>query len=413
MSQAWRLVEPDAALVATLWARLAPQGDALLPAHFVSATFARMGGRMAIAANGALGLLFPRSLLLADGMRLPSSAGQNPQPKIQNPTRRQYTLRLHGQADLAELAALLAPDEFVLHDPRQTERLSYPASHMPAGEFDLGAPAQAELAAIRALHAAVWGDDASARYPADLFSAEFAPATALVARRDNQLLGFLLGFYRFGLAALEGLALPWRSDLAVESQVMAVAPAARRSGLAATLKRTQARQTLAAGLDLIHWTADPLQYANAALNFGRLRALAGEHYADYYPFRNALNRLPAARLGLIWLPRSAHGSRGLHDDPTPIGGSLTRFPGCVKLNDGPQPRAGSTDAPWIALEIPADWTALQHADLALATRWRATSDTLLARYLGFAPGRYLISDVAGESARRYLVARRFTPELLC
>jgi predicted GNAT superfamily acetyltransferase len=395
VSAPWALVDPDdsgwPALVEALWARLAPQGHPLLPAYFVTATFARMGGRLALSAEGALGLLFPRGV----------SAG-----------RRTYTLRLHGQGDVAALAALLAPDQIVVHNPLHPEGHSYRAGHAPVGDFDLGAPGRAELAAIRALHTAVWGGAENDRYPDDLYSAEFAPATALVARRDGQLAGFLLGFYRFGLPALAGLDLPWRSDLAVESQVLAVAPAARRSGLAATLKRAQARQALAEGLDLIHWTADPLQYANAALNFGRLRALAGEHYAGYYPFRNELNRVAASRLGLAWLPRSARGRAGLADTATPAAGALAHFPGCARLNDGPQALEAPAGAPWLALEIPADWTALQREDLALAVRWREVSDMLLGRCLGFAPGRYLISDVAAEGARRYLIARCFASELV-
>lgn len=394
MTSRWQLADPgDAAwptLVETLWARLAPQGQPLPPAHFVTATFARMGGRLALSTEGALGLLFPRGV----------SGGQ-----------RHYTLRLHGQGDLSGLAAMLAPAQFVLHDPLRPEGHSYCASHAPAGGFDLGTPGRAELAAIGALHAAVWGGGDEARYPDDLYSAEFAPATALVARRDGQLAGFLLGFYRFELPALAGLGLPWRSELAVESQVMAVAPAARRTGLAATLKRAQARKALAEGLDLIHWTADPLQYANAALNFGRLRALAGEHYADYYPFRNELNRVAASRLGLVWLPRSARGRASLADEAGPAG-ARARFPGCVTLNEGTRALDAPTGVPWIAIEIPADWTMLQREDLVLAARWREVSDALLGHHLGFAPGRYLICDVAAEGVRRYLIARRFTPELI-
>jgi hypothetical protein len=303
-----------------LYAALASAGPALLPAHFVKTTFVKMGGRLLTMGGAdtplAVGLLFPRAL-----------EGGRPI----------YTLRLHQLGPLppdAELRAaveqLIAPAGALLYRPEDGR--SFGPTHAPAGGFDLGAPARAELAAARRLHGAIWGVAEAEGYPDDLYSVEFAPGTALVARRDGLLAGFLLGFRRFGLPALAGLGLPYQLGLAVESQVMGVAPEQRRSGLAAALKREQARLALAAGIDLIHWTADPLQYPNAVLNFARLRAVAGEFTPAYYPFQNALNRVPASRLGISWLPRSARGRAGLADGPRGDDRGLGRFPGCVVLN---------------------------------------------------------------------------------
>jgi predicted GNAT superfamily acetyltransferase len=153
---------------------------------------------------------------------------------------------------------------------------------------------------------------------------------------------------------------------------------------------------------LIHWTADPLQFANASLNFHKLRAVAGEFYPAYYPFQNELNRVPASRLGIAWLPASAWGRAGLTDGPR-RDRALARFAGCAVLNDGPRALGRPGGAPHIAIEIPADWTALQRDDLAAAAAWRAATDAILAEWLGFAPGRYLIADVAIEGERRYLI----------
>jgi predicted GNAT superfamily acetyltransferase len=393
----WLLANPADSrwpeLVDTLWARLRPASHPLLPSYFVKTTFVKMGGQLVYTPDGAVGLLFPRAL----------TAGE-----------RTYTLRLHGSGDLSALAGLLAPDRFVLHDPLQEAYHSYHAAHQRVAGLDLGTPGQHELTAIRTLYVAVWGDDGDSCYPDDLHSSEFAPATSLVARDEGQMMGFLLGFYRFGLAPLAQLDLPWRTDLAIESQIMAVTPAARRSGLAVALKRLQAQQAITAGLDLIHWTADPLQFANAALNLGRLRAVSGEHYVGYYPFRNALNLVTASRLGLVWLPRSRHGRAGLSGDTPVRQNRRADFPGCVTLNSGPSLLDAPIDAnpPWLAIEIPADWNGLQRSDLTAALDWRGTTDALLGRYLGFAPGRYLLTDVAAEGERRFLIARRFHPELL-
>jgi predicted GNAT superfamily acetyltransferase len=74
--------------------------------------------------------------------------------------------------------------------------------------------------------------------------------------------------------------------------------------------------------------------------------------------------------------------------------------------------AGAGDAPHIAVEIPSDWTALQRDEPALAAAWRQATDALFMAHLGYEPGRYLVADAAAEGPRRYLIAHRFTPELL-
>lgn len=402
------------AAVDALWARLAPTGAPLLPDYFVKTTFVKMGGRLLeLRAGDALlgaGLLFPRGL---------DTAGWR------------YTLRLHPlgalPADAAlegALAALLAPDRAALYRPEDGR--TYRASHGELGGFDIGAPGADELPAIRALHSAIWGGGAEARYPDDLHSAEFGPGTSLAARRDGRLAGFLLGFHRFGgLDALAALGPPHRTDLSLESQVMGVDAAFRRFGLAATLKRAQAREALSRGVNVIHWTADPLQFPNAVLNFGKLRAVAGALLPSYYPFQNELNRVAASRLSITWLLGSAHGAAGMAqgheaggDRPTqeravaPADRSLARFPGVAVLSDGPRPLREPDGAPHIAVAIPADWTALQRDDPALAAEWRAASDAILVAHLGFAPGRYLVVDAATDGERRYLVASRFAPDLV-
>lgn len=391
MRTTWHLVEPDATnwptLIDTLYAEADPAGGQLLPDYFIKTTFARMGGRLLInQANGAYALLFPRGL--HEGQRL-------------------YTARMPdpGVFPRGEIEALLAPDRLIWHDPTRPPR-GVPSHHRD-GPFDLGAPEIHELAAMRGLHEAIWGGSAAARYPDDLHSSSFQPATSLVARYEHRVVGFLLGFYRFGLAALNEVDLPYRHDLAVESQVMGIAPEVRRMGLAVMLKRYQARQVLAQGLDLIHWTVDPLQFGNARLNFGRLRAVAGACYPAYYPFRNSLNRVPASRLGLVWLPRSAHGQGGLVDHPARSAvAALTDFPDLAILNDGFTPIAIPGNAAAIAIEIPADWTTMQHTDLALALRWRTVTDTILTEYLGFTEGRYLLTDVARAGERCFVIGRR-------
>ncbi|NJM07943.1 GNAT family N-acetyltransferase [Candidatus Gracilibacteria bacterium] len=363
------------------------------PQHFLASAFPRLGGRFVrLEGQGQRGyaLVFPRGI--AQGQRL-------------------VTARISGIAPVQQeavttaLADLLAPDQVHVYAPPVDVGFVRPGQRHDT--FQIGAPAANEVAAMRRLQAQIW--QTNALYPDDVHSAAFAPATSLVVRQNDEVMAFLLGFFRFGSSELPG---DTPDRLSIESQVMGIAPAFRRYGLAAALKRAQARQALAAGIDLIHWTADPLQFANAALNFGTLRAIAGEFLPGFYQMSNALNRVSASRLSISWLLRSTYGAQGMCTErrtrPT-----LADFPGVQLLNAGPTPLAvSSSDAPFLAIEIPADWTALQHDDLALAQRWRATTDALLAATLGYHVGRYVICDAATDGARRYLIARAFDDNLI-
>ncbi len=383
------------AQIDTLWAHLGyPTNPALFPPYFVQTTFPKLGGRLFQLTDPAgtpLGaaLLFPRTII--NGIRY-------------------VTLRLHAEdlnpvTVLAAIEPQIAPDCAVLYVP--TAEHTFHAEGTMVGAYTIGAPARMELAAISELQRAVWGAEAGQGYPVDLHSAEFKPGSSLVARADGKVVGFLFGFTRF--TAPDGLPnAPTR--LYLESQLLAIDPAHRRGGLAATLKRAQAQAALAAGMRAIHWTADPLQMANATLNFATLRAIAGKVYPSYYPFTNALNRVTASRLGVVWLPDSAHGSAGLTPRPRSKL-SLADLPELVVLNDGPEQLAATTTAPVVALEIPTNWTVLQHTSPELAQAWRTTTDAILDAQLGFRVGKYVVTNVAQAGERCYLVAEAFRAEL--
>ena len=144
---------------------------------------------------------------------------------------------------------------------------------------------------------------------------------------------------------------------------MAVLPAYRGLRIASLLKRVQAQQAWREGIGVIHWTADPLQFPNAALNFGLLRAVAYEFAADLYPFRNDLNRVHASRLSLTWLVASRR------VDDVPLVGSraemvdMSHRPQIARVNDGPRSADLARQEPLIAIEVPLDWTALQQEEL--------------------------------------------------
>lgn len=417
--------------LAALWQALgAPYNPDLPPDYFIQTTFVKMGGRV-IALHAAertcgVALLFPRgveagrriyTLRVSEALGHREHALGNRMGNMLVSSAAQRTATAEHQHLIRSVSELLATHmpEFLplsqfddkavadirIHYPQRA--YGYAPSYHRVGDFTIGAPSSAELAAIRAMHITIWGATPGAQYPDDLHSSEFGPATSLVARAGDRLAGFLLGFYRFGgLNGLERTGVD--TSLSIESQVMGIDPGVRRSGLAATLKRVQAAESLALGIGVIHWTADPLQFANAALNFHKLRAVAGEFYPAYYPFQNALNRVPASRFGIVWLPRTPWGQRGMKDRPRGDL-SLSRFPGCVVLNAGIEHVGVPDGAAYIAIEIPADWTNLQISDLEAAQAWRSVTDTIFSEVIGYTSGRYLITDVASAGERRYLIGQ--------
>ncbi len=259
----------------------------------------------------------------------------------------------------------------------------------------------------------IWGSTPEFLYPADIHSVEFQLGSSLVARVDGHLAAFLFGFHKF-----DGPVLPadWTSrfggDLRLESQTLGVLPDFRGMRIANLLKKVQAEEAWQAGIGIINWTADPLQFPNAALNFGLLRALAFHFYPDFYPFRNALNRVPASRFGLTWLVGSARaqnvpltGARGLILD-------LPQHPEIQRVNDGFEQLDFEASVSHIAIQIPANWTALQTQKVEEAARWRQATDRLFAHYVGTETGQYVITGVATDRDQHFLIGQKVDDTLL-
>lgn len=387
----------------------AGQNPTLFPYHFLQIVLPRLGGRMVWLDQGdapiGIGFLFPRGLkpvANTNGASLPAH-------------QRAYTLRYHPLTlpptpdQIEEITqtvnAQMIGAQVVYYDPAAIHE--YLPSDEPVSTLHIGRPDAAEAAQTRELHRRIWGSPPEFLYPADIYSAEFGAGTGLVARVDGRLAAFLFGFYKFG-----GPALPadWSSrfqgGFRLESQVMGVLPDYRGMRIGNLLKRVQAEHAWQHGIGIVHWTADPLQYPNAALNFGLLRSLAFHHYPDLYPFRNELNRVPASRFGLTWLVGSDRvrdipltGSRSLVLD-------LSRQADIQRVNYGVDEVDYTADQPVIAIEIPADWTSLQQQAIEIALEWRKVSDRIFAHYIGMEPGQYVITGVATEGDQRFLIGQR-------
>jgi predicted GNAT superfamily acetyltransferase len=383
----------------------APDNPTLFPPHFLEATFPKIGGQIALLGRAGqtcgVGFLFPRGV--QEGRRI-------------------YTMRFHAVDTvcsgeearhlLEEVGATLGGARVVYYDPARPHHFNRTNQLLPQG-LDIGAPDADEAATIRHLQETIWGAEPDALYPADLHSAGFGAGTTLVARKGAESVGFLFGFYRF-----KGSPLPaawdarYHGNLRLESQLLGVLPQVRKQGVGFLLKRAQAEDARAQGIGVVNWTVDPLQFVNAVLNFGRLKALAFDIYPEHYTFRNELNQVAASRFGITWLVQTRRVREALTEE---TGATIVDLAGADRIprvNQGSEQAVFDLTAPTIAIEVPANWTAVQRENLPLALRWRETTDRLFTHYLGCDPGKYVISGVGQDGDARYLLAERVTQELL-
>ena len=368
----------------------------LFPYHFIQAVLPRIGGQIATVRQGdddAVVFLFPFA---------------------QHSAQKEYTGRFHALKDGTDwhwdavqtsLENALQDTRIRWYHPDHPQR--YEPTHQWLGDIDIGRPDQHEAEQIRSLQQQIWVSPPEFLYPIDIHSADFALGTSLVARVGNEIAGFLFGFTKFG-----GYPLPadwqtrFQANVRLESQTLGVLPQHRGLRLGFLLKQVQAQAARTQGIDIINWTVDPLQYPNASLNFGLLRAVAFDFTADYYPFRNALNRVAASRFSLTWLVNCARVQQAslLGVQATVV--DLRHRPAILRLNEQWNQVADADNAPFIAIEIPRDWTTLQRENLEEAIRWRTVTDEIFSRTIGRNPGQYVVTDVGVDGERRFLIAEQ-------
>ncbi|HKR59876.1 MAG TPA: GNAT family N-acetyltransferase [Pyrinomonadaceae bacterium] len=252
-----------------------------------------------------------------------------------------------------------------------------------------------ELQAIEELQLEVW--ECSER--------EVLPALALIPLIDiggvllgafdqQELIGFVVGF-----PGIES------GQLILHSDMLAVRRSYRSAGVGYKLKLAQREAALAKGIDRITWTFDPLQSANAHLNFARLGVTADRYKIDYYGETSSpLHRTGTDRLWVTWDLRSERVerrvARGVETAP-PVS-----EPTLVKVNSADEPVMQSLDLERLSLriEIPDNMNDVVAADESRARRWREATRAAFTSALanGFVvvdffrtnqgqPGSYLLS----------------------
>jgi len=203
---------------------------------------------------------------------------------------------------------------------------------------------------------------------------------------------------------------------------LGVLPDLRYRGVGYRLKLAQRAFALKQGIELITWTFDPLQSANAHLNFKKLGTIARRYERDYYgEMRDELNRgLPSDRLLVEWWLTSPRVEAKIGesyalpsvDELLSQGAALVNQ---TELRDGwltnIEYHLNLRGAEFLLVEIPTDITRMKAEDLKLACRWRAETREIFEHYLA---QDYLVSEFITEDRRRgyYLLERVSLEEVL-
>lgn len=225
----------------------------------------------------------------------------------------------------------------------------------------------------------VWGDDFTEVIPVSMLKVvQQVGGIAIGAFVERRMVGFL-----FGVSGIRNRQLAHWSD------TLAVLPEFRDLGIGRQLKCYQREVLLGEGVELVHWTFDPLESRNAYVNLTRLGAIAGEYRRDFYGATASIlhEGMETDRLVASWAIRSHRVARRLAGE-RPRGWSYAAGAPLVNpwltRNDIPAP--GEPDlaiaAPVVRLAIPADIQALRARAPAASRDWRYTARAAFEEYLG-------------------------------
>lgn len=269
-----------------------------------------------------------------------------------------------------------------------------------------------ELRACEDLQIAVWGYS----------EREVVPKNELIAAQRSG--GSLLGAFRGSDLVAFAFAMPgWDGTRPyLSSRLVAVREGSRSQGLGERLKRAQRDEALALGYSLVRWTQDPLQAANARLNFRKLGATARRYTVDYYGSTSSPlhGSLPTDRLEVEWEVSSEHVRQRLGEAPGIDPASVAPSPPAASLldalpdprdPDGPpspgEPRTPPAGAEHSTIAVPPSLARCLERDAQLALAWRHA--TRAAFQAAFAAGFGIVdflSSRPGKSADapRYYLA---------
>lgn len=261
-----------------------------------------------------------------------------------------------------------------------------------------------EFRAVVALEKTVWGyTDAEDVVPVPMLVVTVKCGGILIGAFED--LHRLVGFVYSVPGLRHGRVMQW-------SHMLGVLEGYRQRGIGLQLKLEQRRRALDRGFDLIEWTFDPLQAANAHLNFARLGVVAREYAENLYGDSSSLlhRGTPTDRLIVEWwigTPRVERRARGERDAVPPIE-QFDPAPANRTTPAAPWPGLGGIDlelkTPFVSVEIPVGFTEMQRQAPDLALAWRLATRQIFQTYFarGYRVEEFYLDRAAGRG--RYLLA---------
>jgi predicted GNAT superfamily acetyltransferase len=263
-----------------------------------------------------------------------------------------------------------------------------------------------ECRQVAALEKTVWGyTDAEDVVPPPVLIVSIKRGGILLGAFDDG--GSMRGFVYSMPAIKDGRSTQW-------SHMLGVLPEMRSTGLGARLKLAQRRAALDMGVDLIEWTYDPLQAANAHLNFAKLGIVVEEYEENIYGESSSPlhGGTPTDRFLAEWHLGEPHVERRI----AALGALVVRD---GSVAGAPVVNPSSSAEPWVRpgpadlsieerrvlVEVPIGFSEMLEREPHLAHEWRMSTREIFQTYFprGYRAVDFFLSREAGKG--QYLLAR--------
>jgi predicted GNAT superfamily acetyltransferase len=243
-----------------------------------------------------------------------------------------------------------------------------------------------DFAAVVDLERRIWGPGYEDVVPSPILAVSVHRGGILIgAFEGDRMIGFV-----YSLPGIKhGKATQW-------SHMLGVVDEYRKAGIGYQLKLLQRERALAIGVDLIEWTYDPLQAANAHLNFVKLGVIVEEYLENVYgDSASPLHQgNPTDRFVAEWYIRSPRAVRsGSLDDAVAVN-RTDWYDGWLESVDVDL----SSEARQLAVEIPMGFTDMIERAPERAMAWRVCSRAIFTTYLD--RGYKVVDFVLNRGARK-------------
>jgi len=260
----------------------------------------------------------------------------------------------------------------------------------------------AQMKALEKLQQDVWGwDDLDTTPLMNFIIMKELGGTLIGAFDGENVIGFAFGF----IGCADG-------QRVFHSHMLAVHPSYREHGIGRRLKLAQRNAALEKGFEHITWTFDPLQSANAHLNFHKLGVVSSKYKVNFYGDQSSspLHRcIGTDRLWVDWFLNSQRVADRVQKQlqETELNG-LARLIQIGRNNSAVSRSAADLNGRPAVIEIPERIGLLQRENPAAALAWReATRAAFVDAFAaGYVVDDFLRIDQNGHHAGGYLLVRK-------